>query len=179
MLIDLSELLPFTEGEREYRVSYERGSVLDYDISDAPETLFRIVHHRGNSFEIMGTGTVRVMIPCARCLEPVEQTILFTADRAFDLQTGLDTDGEACEFLRENTLDTDDMIADLAVMNLPIRVLCREDCRGLCVKCGANLNNGPCGCGEERAPTRMADAIAAAMNSAKNNNPIRQKPRKK
>lgn len=179
MLIDLSELLPFSESGREYRVSYERGSVLGYEVADSPEILLRVVHHRGNSYEISGEGSLKLLIPCARCLEPVEQTILFTEDRTFDLKTGLDADGSECVFLQDVLLDTDELIADLAVMNLPIRVLCREDCAGLCEKCGANLNKGPCGCGEESAPTRMADAITAAMNAAKNNNPIRQKPLKK
>ena len=179
MLIDLSELLPFEEGERKYPVSYERRRVLDYEVSESPEFELCIVHHRGNSYEISGEGTIGLMIPCARCLEPVRETVLFAADRAFELKTGLDTDQEECSFLREGFLDTDELIESGAVMNLPIRVLCREDCRGLCEKCGANLNNGPCGCGEETAPTRMADAIMAAMNAAKKEKTIRQKPQRK
>ncbi len=179
MLIDLSELLPFEEREREYPVSYERSRILDYEVSESPEFVLHIVHHRGNSFEISGEGTLGVIIPCARCLEPVHETVLFAADCAFDFLTGLDADEEECAFLREGFLDTDELIESGAVMNLPIRVLCREDCKGLCEKCGANLNNGPCGCGEETAPTRMAEAIMAAMNAANKEKTIRQKPQRK
>ena len=179
MLIDLSELLPFEEEEKDYPVSYERSRILGYEVSETPEFMLHIVHHRGNSFEISGEGSVRVLIPCARCLEPVHETILFDADRAFDLKTGLDTDSEECEFLKESILDTDELIESEAVANLPIRVLCREDCKGLCEKCGANLNYGPCRCGEETAPTRMADAIMAAMNAAKKEKTNRQKPQRK
>ncbi len=167
MLIELTELLPFQEGTREYPVSYEGRTVLSYAVSSAPEFVLRIVHTRGNSFQIGGEGSLTLRIPCARCLELTEQTILFTLDRSFDLESGLDADGDECGFLTDKLLDTDRLILDEAVMNLPARVLCREDCKGLCERCGANLNEGPCSCGERETPTRMADAIMAAMNAAK------------
>ena len=168
MLIDLSELLPYQEGEREYPVSYGKEMLSAYEVSSAPEFVLKILHSRDNDFRVLAEGSLRVMIPCARCLEPVEQTILFTADRSFDLSSGLDTDGDECVFLTDKVLDTDELIADEALMNLPIRVLCRENCKGLCETCGANLNHGPCGCGEKETPTRMAEAIMAAINAAKN-----------
>ena len=51
-------------------------------------------------------------------------------------------------------------------MSWPSRVLCKEDCRGLCIRCGRNLNEGPCSCEEEAADPRMARIreIFASMN---------------
>lgn len=51
-----------------------------------------------------------------------------------------------CEYLRDDALDTDRMAADAVILAMPVRVLCKEDCRGLCATCGADLNAGPCGC---------------------------------
>ena len=42
------------------------------------------------------------------------------------------------------------------LMNMPMKILCREDCKGICNRCGANLNEGTCHCEEEPKDPRMA-----------------------
>ena len=168
MLIDLSELLPFREETREYTAAYEGMEAGGFEVASSPSFKLFVTHSRGNAFSVSGSGSVELLIPCARCLEPVAETILFDIDRSFDLQTGLDADGDEISFLSDYSIDTDGMILEEALMNLPIRVLCREDCKGICERCGANLNYGACSCEKVQAPTRMADAITAALNAAKN-----------
>ena len=70
---------------------------------------------------------------CSLCLE--EFNNLFEKDFTlhYDIK-GLDS----------VTIDPD--IRDEIILDHPIRILCRPDCKGLCVTCGANLNEGPCGC---------------------------------
>ena len=55
-------------------------------------------------------------------------------------------------FLDGNDLDLDEMLSTLFILDMETKFLCREDCRGLCPKCGRNLNLGPCGCGKETDP---------------------------
>jgi uncharacterized protein len=50
------------------------------------------------------------------------------------------------------TLNLADQVWESLLVLLPIRLLCREDCAGLCPNCGADLNEGPCSCGKEGDP---------------------------
>lgn len=61
-------------------------------------------------------------------------------------------------FLYEaSAVDLDQMVLGNLVMNLPVQILCKEDCKGLCPKCGKNLNEGPCDCDSE--PLHSAFAV--------------------
>ena len=53
-------------------------------------------------------------------------------------------------------LDVDALIADEIVLQWPMKVLCKEDCKGLCTVCGKNLNTGECGCDRTVLDPRMA-----------------------
>ena len=53
---------------------------------------------------------------------------------------------EVCDYLHGDELDVASWAADAIVLSMPHKILCREDCRGLCPSCGANLNDGPCQC---------------------------------
>ena len=49
---------------------------------------------------------------------------------------------------RDHGIELTDAVRDALLLNMPMRVLCREDCRGICPRCGINLNKGPCTCQE-------------------------------
>ena len=49
-------------------------------------------------------------------------------------------------------IDLDEILVTNFVLDMETKFLCREDCKGLCPKCGKNLNLGPCGCGKEIDP---------------------------
>ena len=87
-------------------------------------------------------GSATVLTACDRCLA--------------DLELDMDLD-ETYYLFPENTPDVDyfysgeeieldDFVRETLVMNMPGKVLCSEDCKGLCPKCGADLNQGKCGC---------------------------------
>ena len=65
-------------------------------------------------------------------------------------------------------LDVDKLISDEIVVALPTKVLCREDCRGLCSVCGQNLNHGTCDCDRHTGDPRMA-AIQDIFRNFNNN----------
>ena len=54
--------------------------------------------------------------------------------------------------LEADAADLDDIVRTVFVLNLDSKLLCREDCRGLCHRCGKNLNDGPCSCRKELDP---------------------------
>ena len=54
--------------------------------------------------------------------------------------------------LEGDELDLDDVLESSFILNTDTLFLCREDCKGLCPRCGADLNDGPCGCKPEKDP---------------------------
>ena len=96
--------------------------------------------------------------PCHRCLEPavVPIDVDTTEFHAFRPEPGSEAD-MMCEFLRdERDLDTDAMASAAVVLAMPVRVLCRDDCRGLCPRCGANLNLASCDCPADEPDERWS-----------------------
>jgi hypothetical protein len=69
-------------------------------------------------------------------------------------------------FMEESSLDVDKFLSGEVLMHFPARVLCRKDCKGLCLKCGKNLNEGNCGCDRAVLDPRMS-AIRDIFNSYK------------
>ena len=96
--------------------------------------------------ELTGTGKITVGIPCDRCLETVAVEIPLEFKKKLDMKL---SDEE-----RVNDLDESSYLTG---MNLDVdRLVCKEDCKGICSRCGKNLNEGPCGCKEEPKDPRMA-----------------------
>ena len=58
--------------------------------------------------------------------------------------------------LGEDGIDLAPVVRDVVIAALPIRNLCRPDCKGLCPKCGADLNQADCGCDREVVDPRLA-----------------------
>ena len=54
--------------------------------------------------------------------------------------------------LQGTEVDAQDVLTTCFILDMETRFLCREDCKGLCARCGRNLNLGPCGCGKEIDP---------------------------
>ena len=86
-----------------------------------------------------------VGIPCDRCLEEVRTGIL-EFKRKLDMKL---TDEERVNDLDESSyltgydLDVDRLVYLEVLMSWPLKVLCKEDCKGICSRCGKNLNDGP------------------------------------
>lgn len=104
---------------------------------------------------IEGEVRGRVQGECDRCLSPITLTVSApcavdvaplpvggAAGQRFELEHG-DLD---VTFVSGSLLDLDDLVREQLLLHVPMRVLCRENCRGLCPRCRKNLNEGPCGC---------------------------------
>ncbi|MDD3277886.1 MAG: DUF177 domain-containing protein [Lachnospiraceae bacterium] len=108
---------------------------------------------------IQAKGKVRAMIPCARCLEEVPYDMVLDFERKVDAKLSeqeREQSEEEYNFLLKTELDTDVLLRNELLINWPIRVLCKEDCKGICSRCGANLNHGDCGCDRASIDPRMA-----------------------
>lgn len=109
---------------------------------------------------VRGKMDATAVLPCARCLEPVEVPLAFVVEETFvptiDIVTGrpLDVEEEdrALWIDEHHILDLEEVLRQNALLAAPMHVLCKDDCRGLCPTCGKNLNEGPCSCQPEGDP---------------------------
>jgi uncharacterized protein len=113
---------------------------------------------------VRGTLGFRVALPCARCLEPQELAFEVDVAELFVDPTKRDARDEedpGYELVDDLTaIDLTTLVRDALLIDLPVRVLCREDCQGLCPVCGADRNQTDCG--HRPAPERDPrwDALA-------------------
>ena len=83
---------------------------------------------------------------CSRCLEPIRISVKADLDALFDHQ--LDPEDPDLYSFEASTVELTDAVRDALLLELPMRILCSEDCKGLCPVCGINLNKGTCTCQE-------------------------------
>ena len=114
----------------------------------------RVVNHAG-ALTLEGTARSRLELACDRCGQP------FFRDKTVSLNALLSPDGEEGEDgelipLENGQLDLDEAAATAFVLGMDTKNLCSDDCKGLCAKCGANLNREPCRCRPEVDPRLAA-----------------------
>ncbi len=96
---------------------------------------------------------------CTRCLTPVVYSHHAEFEEIFEERGSLSKEEEeALESLPYDgqTVDLTDLIRETLIVNEPYQVLCQEDCKGLCVHCGKNLNESPCTCDSFVVDPRLA-----------------------
>ncbi len=111
--------------------------------------------------------TLEAELECARCLAPLWRPIEIAFDEEFvperDPQTGLapaDVDPDSFRIDESHHLDLSEAIRQYEQAALPISPLCRAECAGLCPRCGADRNEGACGCAADDEDPRW-EALAA------------------
>jgi uncharacterized protein len=99
---------------------------------------------------VTGTATADLEGECARCLDPIEDQVtvdlqeLFLYDDAHDHRSGAEADeDDDVSRLEGDLLDLEPILRDAVVLALPFQPVCRDDCPGLCVECGARLADDP------------------------------------
>ncbi len=112
----------------------------------------RIMASGPGSFYWEGRLETRVRVACRRCLVPVDAVIDETVDLLFTEDQGADDPSVVVIPPRTAELDLGDAIRGELILAAPEFVLCREDCRGICPRCGTDLNVEPCRCPSERDP---------------------------
>lgn len=163
MLINLSELFSSDGKEKRYTPDIES------DIFTTPDGVYEIISRNPVELRIRNLGDRKLYvegkaefvlsIPCGRCLEPVECPFRLEINQELDMKL---TEEERAANLDEQpyisgyNLDVDQLLSNELLLNLPMKVLCSNDCRGICNRCGANLNQGDCSCDRSSLDPRMS-----------------------
>jgi uncharacterized protein len=164
MFLDVKEL-----AVRKIRIrkSYAPGTV-DYRTGDfrqaEPLEVRATAELVEGQIRVTGELHTRLEMVCARCLEPVHEDI----SREFDLfykplatmtkeeEERLKLDDTEIAFFEGEGMFLADVLAEQVLLALPMKAICRSDCRGLCPQCGVNLNNEECRCESHAVDPRTA-----------------------
>lgn len=138
-----------------------------------PETQFvGPVHVSGRAanvgegvIEVNAVAEAKLLSQCVRCLKPVEVLVTAQICERFVRDEAVQPDEEEAYPFANDTLELDTMVRDNLLLNLPVRVLCKEDCLGLCPVCGLDLNtNTHCSCRQEAVDEHPMAALKALLN---------------
>ena len=99
-------------------------------------------------------GNTEAVYLCSGCLERVKVPIQFNINEMFYPSGSVENEKEAETFC-DDEMDLTDVIQRSILENLPMKVVCKEECKGLCPKCGKNLNEGDCDCNDTEFDPRL------------------------
>ena len=124
----------------------------------SPFTFEGKIQNLGDTLELDGFIEGSVELVCSRCLEPFQYD--FDVD-VFEIYTNHPEIAEADEYEETNLfygdeIDLTPQLLKQIFLEMPMKILCKTDCLGLCAECGANLNHGECGCDRDDIDIRFA-----------------------
>ena len=115
-----------------------------------------------DDIRLVGKFSANVEILCARCLEPVQNSVAEEFDLIYRPQ-GVDTSGEENSINQAETeigyytgegMLLEDVLKEQILLALPVKQVCNATCKGLCPHCGTNLNTGSCDCASPASDPR-------------------------
>ena len=151
-MLDTRELGRRPGSQRQVSFSAEAPAELGIEILSVPEGSPVDIDLRLEAVMegVLVTGTAEADLEgeCSRCLEPIEDTVhvdlqeLFVYDDPGHERRGDDQDDDVSR-LEDDLIDLEPLLRDAVVLALPFQPLCRDDCPGLCIECGARLADDP------------------------------------
>jgi uncharacterized protein len=123
-----------------------------------------VLENVDTGISVRGHLTVPLAMECSRCVGSFEQTLEIDVNEDCALhqidapESYAEDEDEPCQIpiLNDDELDLTELVRQLIAMQVPIRPLCRDDCPGLCPRCGKDLNEGPCSCGDTEIDPRWS-----------------------
>lgn len=142
----------------------------EIDLEGENATLNGKTEFTGETQRVDGKAHVRgrinadLLLSCMRCLEPIEKHVDVVFDDIFvdaseepkadEIEVGIDQLDES--LVMDGKIDIAEVVREQLLLTLPYQVFCREDCKGLCPKCGENLNLIDCKCADNEIDPRWA-----------------------
>jgi len=170
MLINLSEVLT-SDGRQETRevplemTCFENGSE-SFEILGRSPVLLTFTNKGKGKAKVGGGVKLTFQTSCDRCLSEVSTTLELIFDRLVTAPGVEDEEADDLSFMEGYQLDVEAFVHNEILVNWPAKILCKEDCKGICPVCGQNLNLGACGCDTFVPDPRMA-VIQDIFNASK------------
>lgn len=146
------------ENEGIYPIVFDDVVVLE------PVTVNGSVVNRAGYITLTAEASMSYRTHCARCLAEVEDTVRFLCEKTVADEKGLlrleNTENDDYVQIKGGKLDLDAPICDEILLGFPMRILCSDDCKGLCAGCGVDLNREACRCTKKEVDPRLAKLAA-------------------
>lgn len=160
MLVNISDVLT-SEGMRTTReiplemTCFESG-MGNFEIISKSPISFIFTNVGDGKARLTGTAELTFRAVCDRCLTEVPVTLNLEFDRMVTSPGVEDENADDLGFMDGYQLDVEAFLHNEILVNWPVKILCKEDCRGICPVCGQNRNREECGCDTFVPDPRMA-----------------------
>ena len=155
MLLGLSKIIDSPGASVPFSVSVDLSDLrygVSYPVSE-PVVAQGVVRNTAGVLLMKGNVTTTIHGICDRCAAEFDRFIDFPIDVVLVTELSNEENEDEWVFpLEGDSADLDDIVRTVFVLNLDSKLLCKDDCKGLCHRCGKNLNDGPCGCQKELDP---------------------------
>ena len=155
MLLDLSKIIETPGASVSFSHNMDLSDLLYgtcYPV-DEPVQASGVVRNTAGVLVMAGQLHTTIHGVCDRCTAEFAQDVEFPLDVVLVRELSNEENEDEWVFpLEGNSADLDDIIRTVFVLNMDSKLLCKDDCKGMCCRCGKNLNDGPCGCQKELDP---------------------------
>lgn len=157
MNIDLSELKNKKHGKRELDLVISKesfndnGEIIKFT---KPINFTGVVRLIDDIYQLTGNVKTEVLLPCSRCSESFYYDVNMDINEKLS-DTIKDEDGEIIP-IKSDKIDIYQIIENNLFVELPVKRICKEECKGLCQHCGTNLNHDSCDCEKDDIDPRLA-----------------------
>ena len=147
MRLDLREIIHVPDAQKSFQLQLDLSDLEFYGRKPISRPVLAegsVTNHAG-ALVLEGTARSLLDLACDRCGKEFsrEKVVELNSLVAQELE---DEENDEILLLDGTELDLDQVVREAFVLAMDTQNLCSDDCKGLCAKCGANLNDGPCGC---------------------------------
>jgi uncharacterized protein len=176
MLLDVSKMRSNIDHiERRYAPDAFEPSA-DYVMAAPVDVAFDVLKDK-DRYRLVGRAKTTLRLTCSRCVEEYDWPVDLEFDLSYLPQSENTGEGEvpleeedlSTAFYRDDLIDVGQMLREQVYLALPMKPLCRDECRGLCPVCGTNLNRDTCSC----EPAWEDPRLAPLKGLLENNGPDR------
>ncbi len=155
MLLELSKIIETPGASVPFSTSVDLSDLLYgtcYPVSE-PVLASGTVRNTAGVLVMTGNITTTIHGVCDRCAADYTQNVEFSIDVVLVTELSNEENEDEWVFpLEGDSADLEDIVRTVFVLNMDSKLLCKPDCKGICCRCGRNLNDGPCSCQKELDP---------------------------
>ena len=155
MRLDLSAIMDRPGESIDYSVSVDLSDLVYGTSQPVSEPVLASGTVRNTAGVLVMKGLITTCIhgTCDRCAADFDRDLEIPIDVVLVTELANEENEDEWVFpIEANTADLEDIVRTVFVLNLDSKLLCKDDCKGLCCSCGKNLNDGPCSCQKEVDP---------------------------
>lgn len=155
MLFGLSQIMESPGASVSFSVSIDLSDLCygtSYPVSE-PVLASGTVRNTAGVLVMKGELSTCIHGVCDRCASEFARNVNIPMDVVLVRELANEENEDEWVFpLVDDSADMDDIVRTVFVLNMDSKLLCKDDCKGMCCRCGHNLNNGPCSCERELDP---------------------------